>query len=175
VSLAADPPGSHISPERAQAVAERVHTAPAAPKVEYEGLVTRTIAFAIDAAIINLTAIIVSVTVGLALSLFDVSDNAKAVLVAIGGVAYLIWTASYFVTFWSTTGQTPGNRLIRIRVCDADSSDRIRPRRALLRLIVLMLEVIPLFVGLWPILIDDRRRGLHDMVTGTVVVSAEPV
>jgi uncharacterized RDD family membrane protein YckC len=156
-------------------VAERVHTSPATPKVEYEGLVTRTIAFAVDAAIINLIAIIVAVTVGLALSLFDISDTAKTVLVAVGGAAYVIWTVSYFVTFWSTTGQTPGNRLIRIRVCSAETGGRIRPRRALLRLVVLMLEVIPFFVGLWPILIDDRRRGLHDMVAGTVVVSAEPV
>jgi uncharacterized RDD family membrane protein YckC len=174
VSLAADGPGSRISPARAQAVAERVHATPAEPEVEYEGLVTRTVAFAVDAAVINLIAIIVSVTVGLALSLFNLSDNEKAALVAIGGAAYLLWTAGYFVTFWSTTGQTPGNRLIRIRVRAADGG-RIRPRRALLRLIVLVLEVIPLFAGLLPILVDDRRRALHDMVARTVVVSAEQV
>jgi uncharacterized RDD family membrane protein YckC len=175
VSLAAEPPGGRrISPARAQAVAERVHGAPAAPPVEYEGLVTRTIAFAVDAAIVNLVAALVSVTVGLAASLFDFPDTIKTIVIAIGGVAYLAWTVGYFVVFWSTTGQTPGSRLIRLRVCDADTGRPIRPGRALVRLVVLMISVIPLFAGLWPILVDDRRRGLHDMVAGTVVVGAEP-
>jgi uncharacterized RDD family membrane protein YckC len=36
----------------------------------------------------------------------------------------------------------------------------------------LVLAVLPLFAGLLPILVDARRRGLHDMLAGTVVVAA---
>ena len=46
-----------------------------------------------------------------------------------GGALYVLWVVGYFVTFWATTGQTPGNRMLRIRV-RAAGGERIRPRRA---------------------------------------------
>jgi uncharacterized RDD family membrane protein YckC len=38
------------------------------------------------------------------------------------------------------------------------------------RLIGLGLAIIPLFAGFLPVLVDDRRRGLHDFLAGTVVL-----
>ena len=143
---------------------------PAAPA--YQGLVTRAIAFAVDAAIINLVAIVVAAGVSLSLSVLGSPDLLEPVLVALSGAAYAFWSIGYFVAFWSSTGETPGNRLMRIRVCNADGSGPPRPARALLRLGALVLAVIPLFAGLLTILVDDRRRGLHDMLAGTVVVAS---
>ena len=141
----------------------------------YEGLVTRSIAFAVDAAVINLVAIAVGAVVGLAVSVLSVPDWVETALLALGGAAYLIWTIAYFLTFWSTTGQTPGDRLMQIRVCRADDGERLSVGRSVVRLVGLMLAAIPLFAGFLPILFDDRRRGLHDMLAGTVVVaSASP-
>jgi uncharacterized RDD family membrane protein YckC len=142
---------------------------------EYQGLVTRAIAFAVDAAIINLIALLVGVGVGLALSIVSIQDSLKVVLLAAGGVAFVVWSVSYFAVFWSTTGQTPGNRLMQIRVCREDG-DLVKPRQALLRFGALVLAAVPLFAGFLPVLVDDRRRGVHDMLAGTVVVgvSAEP-
>jgi len=139
----------------------------------YEGLVTRAIAFAVDAAIINLIAIVVGVGVGLALSILSISDTAENVLLACGAGALMVWTVSYFAIFWSTTGQTPGNRLMHIRVCDADDEAVLSPRRSLLRFGALLLAALPLFAGFLTVLVDDRRRGVHDMLAGTVVVAAE--
>jgi uncharacterized RDD family membrane protein YckC len=138
---------------------------------QYEGLVTRAIAFAVDAAIINLVGLLVGVTVGLALSILTIHDSLEVVLVACGGVTFVLWTISYFVVFWSTTGQTPGNRVMQIRVCGEDGQ-RIAPRRALLRFGALVLAALPLFAGFLPILVDDRRRGVHDMLAHTIVVRA---
>jgi uncharacterized RDD family membrane protein YckC len=142
---------------------------------DYQGLVTRAIAFAVDAAIINLLALLVGVGLGLALSIVSVSDDLEVVLLACGGVAFVIWSIAYFVTFWSTTGQTPGDRVMQIRVCREDG-DRVRPRQAVLRFGALLLAALPLFAGFVPVLFDDRRRGVHDMLARTVVVgvSAEP-
>jgi uncharacterized RDD family membrane protein YckC len=140
---------------------------PAAPV--YEGLVTRAIAFAVDAAIIDLIALVVGVGVGLAVSLLTISDNLRVVLVACAGVAFVVWTVGYFAVFWSTTGQTPGNRLMHLRVCMEDGAV-LSPRRAVLRFGALVLAALPLFAGFLPVLVDDRRRGLHDMLAGTVVV-----
>jgi len=45
-------------------------------------------------------------------------------------------------------------------------------RRSLLRFAALVLAALPLFAGFLPVLVEDRRRGLHDMLAGTVVVGA---
>ena len=155
------------------AVAARVHEREQehVTEREYEGLVTRGIAFAIDAAIIDLIAIVVAGAVALALSVLSISDDSlDTVLIAVGGALFLAWSVGYFVTFWSTTGQTPGSRLMRIKVCAADDGCVLRPRRAALRFAGLVLAAIPLGAGFLPILFDERRRGLQDMLAGTVVV-----
>jgi uncharacterized RDD family membrane protein YckC len=141
------------------------------PARRYVGLITRALAFAIDAGIINAVAIVTAAVVSLTFSVVTVPDDVQVVVAAVGGVVYLLWTVGYFVTFWSTTGQTPGSRVLRIRVIPA-SGERLPPRRALVRFIGLTLAVIPLFAGFLPILVDDRRRGLQDMLARTVVVDA---
>jgi len=159
----------------AQAMAARVHASGQedATEVRYEGLVTRGIAFAIDAAIIDLVAIVVAGAVALALSVLSVSkDSLDTVLIAVGGVLFLTWSVAYFVTFWSTTGQTPGSRVMRITVRTADGGDVIGPRRAAVRFAGLILAAIPLLAGFVPILFDARRRGVQDMLAGTVVVES---
>lgn len=136
----------------------------------YQGLITRAIAFVVDAAIINLVAMGVGVAAGLALSLLPFPESLDPVLVSLGGLAYLLWWTGYFVVFWSSTGETPGDRLMHIRVCKAEHGGPVTPIRALVRLGALVLAALPLFAGFLTILVDDRRRGLHDMIAGTVVI-----
>jgi uncharacterized RDD family membrane protein YckC len=136
----------------------------------YAGLATRTLAFAVDALIIDGLVVFVGAVVALCLSLLDIPSEIRAVLAAIGAVAALIWGVGYFVFFWSATGQTPGNRVMRIDVQDADSGGPISARRALVRFGALLLAAIILCIGLLLILVDRQRRGLHDRLVGTVVV-----
>jgi uncharacterized RDD family membrane protein YckC len=143
-----------------------------APPRRYVGLVTRALAFGLDAVLINGIAILVTALVSLTFSVIEVPHEVTVIVAAIGGAAYIIWTVAYFTTFWATTGQTPGSRVLRIRVVPA-SGERLLPRRALLRFIGLTLAIIPLFAGLLPILVDDRRRGLQDFLARTVVIEAE--
>jgi uncharacterized RDD family membrane protein YckC len=147
--------------------------AQAAPaRQPYEGLVTRGLAFAVDAAVINGAAIVVVAVVTLVLSVLSVPDWVENALIALGGVLFLVWSVAYFATFWSTTGQTPGDRLMRIRVRRADGQ-ALSVGRSILRLVYLTLAALPLLAGFLPILFDARRRGLHDMLVGTVVVAAD--
>ena len=141
--------------------------------VDYTGLVTRAIGFGIDAVIIDLAAAIVAAIVALALNLFDIPSKITTALAAVGAVVFIGWSAAYFVTFWSTTGQTPGARVMRFRVL-APGAERghIGPRRALLRLFGMILAAIPLLAGYFMVLFDDRRRGLHDRLARTVVIDA---
>jgi uncharacterized RDD family membrane protein YckC len=141
----------------------------------YAGLVTRAIAYAIDAGVINLVALLVGAVVGLALSLLHgLPGNLEAVVAAILGVVYVLWTIGYFVLFWSTTGQTLGARVMRIRVVEARGGGRLKPLRAVVRVIGLVLATLPLFAGFIIMLWDDRRRCLQDRMARTVVVYAPP-
>jgi uncharacterized RDD family membrane protein YckC len=142
---------------------------PVEPSQVYVGLVTRALAFVLDAMLLSLVAVAAGVGGALVLAVVDVSDSIRPAVAGIGGAAYALWSAAYFAAFWSTTGQTPGCRALRIRVC-ARSGATIAPGRALVRFGALLLAALPLFAGFLPILFDDRRRGLHDMIAGTVVV-----
>ncbi|MGO9489226.1 MAG: RDD family protein [Solirubrobacteraceae bacterium] len=136
----------------------------------YAGLVTRAIALALDGVVVNGAALLVGVTVGLALSILHLPSDADAAIAAVMGVLWVIWSFSYFVFFWSTTGQTPGSRVMSIRVIDAQRRGPLKPRRALLRFGALWLAAIPLFAGYLMMLWDDRSRCFQDRVARTVVV-----
>jgi uncharacterized RDD family membrane protein YckC len=138
--------------------------------VDYAGLATRTLAFAIDAAIINGVAWFVGIVVALALSLLKIPDEVRTVLAVIGAVCAFVWFVVYFAFFWSATGQTPGNRVMQIRVEDGLTGEVISMRRAFLRVLCLLLAAIPFCAGLLLILVDRRRRALHDMLVRTEVV-----
>jgi uncharacterized RDD family membrane protein YckC len=115
----------------------------------------------------------VAAIVALALSLFQIPSKVDAALAAIGAVVFLVWLGAYFVTFWSTTGQTPGARIMRFRVLAPGAEHgHIDVSRALLRLIGMVIAAIPLFAGYLIVLFDDRRRGLHDRMARTVVIDA---
>jgi len=150
-------------------------TAPRAEPLEtapqpYAGLASRTLAFAADAAVVNGAAWFVGAVVALGLSLLSVPEDIRDWLAAIGAVGAVAWTFSYFVFFWSASGQTPGNRLMGIRVRPASGTAPLSARRAALRLLVLPLSALPLCAGFLLILVDGRRRALHDRLVGTVVV-----
>ena len=136
----------------------------------YAGMVTRTVAFAIDALIVNGAAALVGVTVGLAVSILHLPGQADAVIAAALGGLWIIWTIGFFAFFWSSAGQTPGDRVMRITVRDVLERGPLKPRRAILRFAALCLGAIPLLAGVLIMLWDRRRRCFHDRVARTVVV-----
>ena len=148
--------------------------APAGPKrrdvTTYAGLATRTLAFAVDAAIINAVAWFVGVVVYLGLSLLGIPQDVRTIMAAIGAGLALLWTVVYFAFFWSASGQTPGNRMLGIRVQHAVTGVPLHAGRAALRVGALTLSALPLCAGFLMILVDRRRRALHDRLIGTVVV-----
>jgi uncharacterized RDD family membrane protein YckC len=148
-----------------------VRAAPA--EIEYVGIVTRAIAFVIDAAIVNTVALIVGACVYLVLSVIPGSDRFHALQIAIAAAAFGAWCVLYWTTFWTTTGQTPGDRVMHIRVTSADGS-RLHVVRAVIRLGGIVAAAIPFFAGFVPIMLTDRRRGLQDWLADTVVISDEP-
>ena len=140
-------------------------------RVPYAGIATRGVALALDVAIVHAVLLVVAALLGLVASLVgELRPEWLAVALAAAGWAASV--AAYFVLFWTTAGQTPGMRIMRLRVAGRDG---LPPRlgRSLLRLIGLGLAIVPLFAGFLPVLFDERRRALQDFLGGTVVLYAE--
>jgi uncharacterized RDD family membrane protein YckC len=86
------------------------------------------------------------------------------------GIATVAVSIGYFTLFWAAGGQTPGMRLMHVRVLSKKSDGRLTVWRALVRTFGLALAIIPCFLGFVPALFDRRRRALPDYLAGTVVV-----
>jgi uncharacterized RDD family membrane protein YckC len=139
---------------------------------QFAGLATRAVALAVDAALILLIFASLAAVFALVSSLVGTLRPAWVMGVILGS-GWAIVAAVYLVLFWTGAGQTPGMRLLRLRVLGREG----RPPslgRSILRAIGTAIAIIPLFAGFLPVLFEDRRRGLPDFLAGTVVVYEDP-
>jgi uncharacterized RDD family membrane protein YckC len=136
---------------------------------EFAGVASRGIALVVDA----LAIVTISLAVGAAAGLVGTLVGGirphwlAGALLGLAGVAIAV---GYFTLFWQTAGQTPGMRLMHVRVLPGRGDRRLTVWRALVRTLGLALAIIPCFLGFVPALFDSRRRALPDYLAGTVVV-----
>ena len=143
----------------------------ASAEPRYIGIVARTLGFTVDAMLILAAALIVGFAAWVIVAVAHLPDSWKSAMVIVAGIVFALWAMVYFVAFWTTTGQTPGARLLQFRVVPR-KGDELKPRRAIVRAIGLVLAAIPLFAGYLPIAIGRKRRGLQDYLARTMVVDA---
>ena len=130
------------------------------------GIVTRALALTVDvAATIGIHLLLVAV-VALVASLVG-GLRPQWLVGMLLGLGWILIAGGYFVLFWSTTGQTPGMRLFKLRVHSRGAVPSVG--RSIVRMVGLVLAIVPLFLGFVPVLFDERRRGLPDFLAGTVV------
>jgi len=134
------------------------------------GLVTRAVAAGIDLALLSGLFSIASSMVAAVLPVAagKLSELPLLAVIALGTLA-LAAGASIIVTFWALVGQTPGMRLLSIRL-DVVGSREVGLRRAIRRLFALPLALAPLGIGVLVILLSPTRRGWHDHLAGTAVI-----
>ena len=88
-------------------------------RARYAGLASRGIGLAADVAITNLAVLLVGSLLGLAASLLGLSASGWLVA-GLVGAGWTLFVGGYFLLFWTTAGQTPGMRLLRLRVVRPD-------------------------------------------------------
>jgi uncharacterized RDD family membrane protein YckC len=149
--------------------AERIVRRPVrAERAIHAGIATRALALATDAAVATVLFMAATGIVSLVASL--VGGLRPAWLVgALLAAGWVLIAGTYFVLFWSAAGQTPGMRLLHLRVL-GPSGDPPSIGRSVVRVVGLVLAIVPLFAGFLPVLFTERRRGLPDLIAGTVVV-----
>jgi uncharacterized RDD family membrane protein YckC len=140
--------------------------------VGYAGLTTRALAFLVDGIVVSIALLLAAAAVGIVTALTGPLRPAW-LAGALFGTALFVAQVVYFAGFWSTLGQTPGMRVMGIRLVSSSHSP-LRFGRALLRFVAVVLSIIPCFAGFAPALFDDRRRALPDFVARTIVTTVEP-
>jgi uncharacterized RDD family membrane protein YckC len=134
----------------------------------YGGLASRGAGLVIDAALAQLAFLVVTGTIALVAGLTGgIQTGWLAGTLAGGG--WLLVAGTYFVAFWSTGGQTPGMRVMGVRVITR-STETPSVARSIVRFAGLLLAIIPLFLGFLPVPFDAQRRALPDFIAGTVVL-----
>jgi uncharacterized RDD family membrane protein YckC len=133
---------------------------------EYGGLASRGTAFIVDLALAHLIVLFAGLGIWLIFSLVG-GLRPQWLADALVATGWFVVVTVYFVVFWTLTGQTPAMRLLQLRVTGSGGRP-IGPARALVRFVGLLISVV-LIVGVLPVLVDKRRRALHDFIAGTVV------
>ncbi len=163
----------------------RVKRRPGAPRFAmYAGFVSRGIAMVVDLLILGaiwiaggIAANFIARTSGLTqlLALLErslgwVSPLQQLVLSAgFSLVALLALGLFYFTFFYTFGGATPGKYLLGLRVVRSDGRP-LSGAQAALRTVAYVASALPVYLGFLNVLLDDRRRAFHDMLTRTAVV-----
>lgn len=134
------------------------------------GLVTRALAFAVDAGVLNL---VIGATAAIVALIFGSGDGVQRSTIAFGASAWVLGMSFYLLFFWTLAGQTPGMRLLGIRLARDGGDHRLGFGQAVARLAGAVMSVAALGLGFAAILISDGRRGWHDRLAGTEVVRDE--
>jgi uncharacterized RDD family membrane protein YckC len=160
------------SPQTWSAPAEEIGPAPG---IRFAGHGSRLVAYIIDGLIQFAVAMVLFLVVSALFLGAAATDSDAAAGAAIGGfllvgLFVVLFTLVYFPWFWVRGGQTPGMKIMHIRVVrDADGGP-IGWGAAILRLVGYWVNQLVFYIGFIWIFVDKRRRGWHDLIASTVVI-----
>jgi uncharacterized RDD family membrane protein YckC len=84
---------------------------------------------------------------------------------------FILVELAYFTYFHATSaGQSIGNKILGIRVLDADTGRSLPYPRAFVRALMSNLSALPCFLGFFWMLWEPRKRTWHDLVANSLVV-----
>jgi uncharacterized RDD family membrane protein YckC len=101
-----------------------------------------------------------------------VSFILKAILGTTGSGLTLLIGIVYYTYFHGSTGQTPGDAALSIRIVDKDGGGSIGYGRAFVRWLVSIVSGLVLLLGYLWMLWDGEKQTWHDKAANSVVVPA---
>ena len=138
----------------------------------YAGFISRLIAFSIDIAIIVVVLIFAGWLLNTMSTIFQLGilDSLSTFFeIWVTSVIVILFSAGYYIFFWTLVGQTPGKLLLGLRVVSR-SGRPITFWQALRRYVGYFLSAFAIYIGYLWILIDNRRQGWHDKLADTYVI-----
>lgn len=73
------------------------------------------------------------------------------------------------LAFWIKTGQTPGKKMASIEIVDNTTLTKASPMKLLVRLLFFVMPIFAFF-SFFIMLLNPKKRTLHDMLSGTAVI-----
>lgn len=138
--------------------------APYAPAANYGGFWIRVVAYIIDVILIDIVAFILD-------AIFKVNPtDTRASASSVSGLVSLLVGILYFAGLWTYWGATLGQRVLRLRVVDANTMQPIGLGKAILRYFGLIISFLVCFIGVIWVAFDARKQGWMDKIAGTVVI-----
>ncbi len=159
--------GRELSPNDGPPALVSAQGRPAGLSGLYAGPVTRLVAYMVDSTLalgmFSLGAFGVDY---LAEFLFQAAPSVPEWL----AVALLVtWLFAYFAVSWGVAGRTVGMGLAGLRVVRTNG-ETLHVRDALVRTLAFPLSFLILGLGFLGLVVGAKRRALHDLLAGTVVV-----
>ena len=145
---------------------------PESLKGHYAGFISRLLAFSVDIIIIVVVLIFAGWMLNTMSTIFQLSilDSIATIFqIWVTSVIVILFSAVYYIFFWTLVGRTPGKLLLGLRVVSR-SGRPITFWQALRRYVGYYISAIALYIGYMWILIDNRRQGWHDKIADTFVV-----
>jgi uncharacterized RDD family membrane protein YckC len=140
-------------------------------RLHVAGVGSRLLAGLLDAAILAIGYLLVLIAILFPLAFDPTGISGFVAGLLVGGVVLLVLGYHvFFHVFFE--GQTPGKRVLRIRVASADGQPA-RTIQFVLRALLMPIDVfvaIPVPVGLIAIAATERHQRLGDLVAGTLLV-----
>ena len=141
-------------------------------KGNYAGFVSRLIAYSIDVFIVVFTLMFMGWLINAVLGIFNIDEFSRTSSlnkILVSGVFGLLYSAAYFIFFWTMIGQTPGKSLMGLRIVTIDGRS-LSFVRSVRRLLGYIISILAIWIGFLWILVDNRRQGWHDKIAGTIVI-----
>ena len=110
--------------------------------------------------------IILSILIGIIAS----SIGGTGGVIALQGITIL--TVVGYFTYFFGNGQTPGMKIMKIKLCGKDGTYPIGYSKGLTRFVGMMIFGSIFFACYYWILFDKNKQGLHDIIAGTYVIEA---
>ncbi len=132
---------------------------------KYAGFWVRVAASLIDS-------VLLSIVIAIPLTLIYGSDywmSEKLVMGFWDAVFYLV-PIVLTVWFWVKYLGTPGKRLLRLRVIDANTGQAISTAKGIGRYLGYYVSAFPFLLGFIWVAFDKKKQGFHDKLAGTYVV-----
>ena len=167
-SAQAPPPKRRPTPAAAAAPV----AAPAAHSTNrrFAGFWIRVLAWIVDSIILSVFGVALTFVAGFVVGAFGSNQpSLQNFLVPIVAATSFLLPAVYLLVGWARSGRTFGKMLCGIRIV-CENGAPLGFGGALIRLFGYMLSSLIFCIGYLMVAFTDRKRGLHDMIAGTVVI-----
>lgn len=88
-------------------------------------------------------------------------------------ILQLVFFYIYILFFWVKYQATPGKMIISAKIVDSHTHRKPTLTQYVIRSLSYIISALPLFLGFFMIAFNKKRKGLHDIISNTCVISTK--